>query len=52
MRYCLDTSAIVTWLKKAEAQRVFEKKYLLPENELLISVVTLGELEALAQKNA
>jgi len=51
MRYCLDTSAIITWLKKAELKAVFEQKYLKAENELLISVVTLGELEALAQKN-
>ena len=52
MRYCLDTSAIVTWLKNPVAQAVLDSGYLNAQNELLISVVTLGELEALAQKNA
>ncbi|MEM8524717.1 MAG: hypothetical protein AAGG68_08735 [Bacteroidota bacterium] len=53
MRYLLDTNILLLYLREDSTAKELEAKYRILENEnlALISIVSKGELRALALKN-
>jgi len=53
MKYVLDTNIILLYFRDKAIQRSIEEEYELieGENDLLISVVTLGEIRSIARRN-
>jgi predicted nucleic acid-binding protein len=52
--YLLDTNIVLTYLRKAQESIQLEQKLLLlrPENTLIVSVVSVGEMRSIAMQNA
>lgn len=53
MNYLLDTNLVLIYLRANELTRKIEAdlQLLSPNNNLIISVVTVGELKAISKKN-
>lgn len=53
MRYILDTNVILFYLRKNDRRQVIDRRFgpFKPENQAVISIVTVAEIKALAKKN-
>ena len=54
MRYLLDTNILLNYIRKSSLSQQLEKDYKLlsnPDNSVVISVVTKGEIKSLAGRN-